>query len=104
MTKGQGMFQSCNLSKLLVEDLYIYIYMSIEPNGIGPHMLHVVGLSLLLQLGVQEVGDYYGSVSRWAPSWLIYHVSNPGTTPITILAINSDHGLSFAGEEARTMV
>ena len=26
---------------------------------------------------------------------------NPGTNPITILAINSDHGLSFAGEEAR---
>ena len=30
--------------------------------------------------------------------------TNPGTTPITILAINSDHGLSFAGEETRTMV
>ena len=26
-------------------------------------------------------------------------VPNPGTTPITILAVNSDHGLSFAGEE-----
>ena len=31
-------------------------------------------------------------------------VTNPGITPITILAINSDHGLSFAGEETRTMV
>ena len=31
-------------------------------------------------------------------------VTNPGTTPITILAVNSDHGLSFAGEETRTMV
>ena len=31
-------------------------------------------------------------------------VTNPGTTPITISAINSDHGLSFAGEETRTMV
>ena len=29
---------------------------------------------------------------------------NPGTTPTTILAVNSDHGLSFAGEETRTMV
>ena len=32
------------------------------------------------------------------------HLTNPGTTPITILAVNSDHGLSFAGEETRTMV
>ena len=31
-------------------------------------------------------------------------MTNLGTTPITILAVNSDHGLSFAGEEARTMV
>ena len=31
-------------------------------------------------------------------------ITNPGTTPITILAVNSDHGLSFAGEETRTMV
>ena len=31
-------------------------------------------------------------------------VTNPGTTPITILAVNSDHGLSFAREETRTMV
>ena len=31
-------------------------------------------------------------------------MTNPGTTPITILAINSDHGLSFGGEETRTMV
>ena len=31
-------------------------------------------------------------------------VANPGTTPITILAVNSDHGLSFAEEETRTMV
>ena len=31
-------------------------------------------------------------------------VTNPGTTPITILAVNSDHGLSFAGEGTRTMV
>ena len=30
--------------------------------------------------------------------------TNPGTTPITILAINSDHGLSFAGEETQTML
>ena len=32
------------------------------------------------------------------------NMTNPGTTPITILAVNSDHGLSFAGEETRTMV
>ena len=31
-------------------------------------------------------------------------VTNPGTTPIIILAVNSDHGLSFAGEETQTMV
>ena len=31
-------------------------------------------------------------------------MTNPGTTPITILAVNSDHGLSFAGEETRTIV
>ena len=31
-------------------------------------------------------------------------LANPGTTPITILAVNSDHGLSFAGEETWTMV
>ena len=31
-------------------------------------------------------------------------LTNPGTTPITISAVNSDHGLSFAGEETRTMV
>ena len=31
-------------------------------------------------------------------------ITCPGTTPITILAVNSDHGLSFAGEETRTMV
>ena len=31
-------------------------------------------------------------------------ITNPGTTPITILAVDSDHGLSFGGEEARTMV
>ena len=31
-------------------------------------------------------------------------VTNLGTTPITILAVNSDHGPSFAGEETRTMV
>ena len=31
-------------------------------------------------------------------------LTNPGTTPITILADNSDHGLSFTGEETRTMV
>ena len=31
-------------------------------------------------------------------------LTNPGNTPITILAVNSDHGLSFAGEETRTMV
>ena len=30
--------------------------------------------------------------------------TNPGTTPITILAVNSDHGLSSAGEETQTMV
>ena len=30
-------------------------------------------------------------------------ITNPGTTPI-ILAVNSDHGLSFAGEETGTMV
>ena len=26
-------------------------------------------------------------------------LTNPGTTPITILAVNSDHGLSFAGRK-----
>ena len=31
-------------------------------------------------------------------------MTNPGATPITILVVNSDHGLSFAGEETRTMV
>ena len=31
-------------------------------------------------------------------------MTNPGATPITILAVNSDHGLSFAGEETRTML
>ena len=31
-------------------------------------------------------------------------INNPGTTPITILAVNSDHGLSFAREETQTMV
>ena len=31
-------------------------------------------------------------------------ITNPGTTPITILAVNSDHGLSFAGKETQTMV
>ena len=31
-------------------------------------------------------------------------VTNPGTTAITILAMNSDHGVNFAGEEPRTMV
>ena len=32
-------------------------------------------------------------------------ITNPGTTPFfTILAGNSDHGLSFAGEETRTML
>ena len=39
----------------------------------------------------------YGKVIRT-------NMTNPGTTPITILAIHSDHGLSFAGEETRTMV
>ena len=34
----------------------------------------------------------------------IPRITNPGTTPITILAANSDHGLSFVGEETRTMV
>ena len=39
------------------------------------------------------------------PKWSRQHfVTNPGTTPITILAVNSEHGLSFAGEETRTMV
>ena len=28
-------------------------------------------------------------------------VTNPGTTHITILAVNSDHGLSFAREDSR---
>ena len=32
------------------------------------------------------------------------NITNPGTTPITVSAVNSDHGLSFAGEETRTMV
>ena len=31
-------------------------------------------------------------------------LTNPGTTPITILSVNLDHGLSFAREETRTMV
>ena len=30
--------------------------------------------------------------------------TNPGTTPIAILAVNSGHGLSFAGEATRTML
>ena len=34
----------------------------------------------------------------------LFFITNPGTTPITILAVNLDHGLSFAGEETRTMV
>ena len=34
---------------------------------------------------------------------LFLRLTNPGTTPITILAVNSDHGLSFAVEETRTM-
>ena len=34
---------------------------------------------------------------------IIAHLTNPGTTPITILAVNSDHGLSFAGEETQTI-
>ena len=37
-----------------------------------------------------------------AKKWTFF--TNPGTTPITILAVNSDHGLSFVGEETRTMV
>ena len=35
---------------------------------------------------------------------LRFFLTSPGTTPITILAVNSDYGLSFAGEETRTMV
>ena len=31
-------------------------------------------------------------------------IEYPGTTPITILAVTSDHGLSFAGEGTQTMV
>ena len=31
-------------------------------------------------------------------------ITNPGTTPITNLAVNPNHGLSFAGEETLTMV
>ena len=41
--------------------------------------------------------------SAW-PCLQILFVTNPGTTPITILAVNPDHGLSFAGKETRTMV
>ena len=42
-----------------------------------------------------------GKTSSILTSWI---VTNPGTTPIAILVVNSDHGLSFAGEETRTMV
>ena len=38
----------------------------------------------------------------WDPLGTFF--SPTGTTPITILAVNPDHGLSFAGEETRTMV
>ena len=44
------------------------------------------------------------AATRIARCRLRMKVTNPGTTPITILAVSSDHGLSFAGEEARTMV
>ena len=32
------------------------------------------------------------------------YFTNPGTAPITISAVNSDHGLSFARKQTRTMV
>ena len=41
------------------------------------------------------------------PEIAVWHgraLTNPGTTPSTILAVNSDHGLSCAGEETRTML
>ena len=40
----------------------------------------------------------------WILLWIFCSFTNPGTIPITILAVNSDHGLSFAGEESRTLV
>ena len=40
----------------------------------------------------------------WILAAKLPNFTNPGTTPITILAVDSDHGLSFAGEETRTMV
>ena len=40
--------------------------------------------------------------SLWAP--FLHSITKPRTTPIAILAINLDHGLSFAGEETQTMV
>ena len=49
--------------------------------------------------------------SKWSKRILVKMTSfqtgfltNPGTTPITVLEVNSDRGLSFAGEETRTMV
>ena len=43
-------------------------------------------------------------VTNQHPSLPWNFMTKPGTIPITIFAVNSDHGLSFAGEETRTML
>ena len=47
-------------------------------------------------------------IDVWKQNYLLYTyiccMRGKSATPITILAVNSDHGLSFAGEETRTMV
>ena len=48
--------------------------------------------------------ELHARASDCAPELASFFFTNPGTTPITILAVNSDHGLSFVGEETRTMV
>ena len=54
------------------------------------------------KLQLTGVNDWLWVTPKEAPQKP--QITNPGTTPITILAVNSDHGLSFAGEETRTMV
>ena len=52
------------------------------------------GLPLLCTSAIEEGGKTTQG-NNPSPKKL----TNPGTTPITILAVNSDHGLSFAGEQ-----
>ena len=52
---------------------------------------------------LQGVSDY-GLKRDWENRCALIPIINAGTTPITIWAVNSDHGLSFAGEETWTMV